>query len=67
MAKSNIASKFSFIYSTRFQAVVVIGITIFAFDQGWITEELRNFLFLVLGGHTGIRTIDRFGEKIGGK
>lgn len=53
---------FPFIQSTRFWALVIMGLSILFYSYGWIPEELRNFITTICGGHIGIRTIDRLSE-----
>jgi len=50
--------------STRFQALVLLAVIFFAGDMGWLSGELVQAFALILGGHVGIRTVDRFSEKI---
>lgn len=53
------------IKSTRFQALVALSIVIILGDYGILPYEVVTAFVTILGGHIGIRTIDRLGEKIG--
>lgn len=62
--------KLSFLRSTRFQKLVIIGVlealvAVEVIDGAYI-EVFVHFFDLVLGGSVAIRTVDRFGEKTGG-
>lgn len=58
-------NKFSFVYSTRFWALVVGAIVLYLQTKGIIGKEEVILLETILGGFVGIRTIDRFAEKNG--
>jgi len=51
--------------STRFWALLALALAIYLNDQNLISDNLASFIFTVGAGHIGIRTVDRFGEKIG--
>ena len=58
---------FPFLLSTRFHALVLIGLAIWLGSLGWIPEELVAFIKLIGGGHIGIRSWDRASEYLGDK
>ncbi len=51
--------------SSRFQALVVLAIFSIFLTHGWIPQELWDAAIIILGGHIGIRTVDRASERIG--
>ena len=53
--------------STRFWALIVSAVVYAANAAGWMPQELANALYVVLAGHIGIRTTDRFAEKLSPK
>lgn len=55
--------KLPFLGSTRFWAIVMVGISMWLHDANLISRNLSDFVFIVCSGHIGIRTIDRFAEK----
>jgi hypothetical protein len=62
-----VVSIMPFLKSTRFWALVLIGLSIWFNQLGWIPAELQAFIYTVAGGHVGLRTIDRFSENINKK
>lgn len=61
---------FPFIASTRFWAIVIVGLAMLLNSKGFIPEELYYFIWTVCSGHVGIRSLDRAFEqfaKIGKK
>jgi len=58
-------TNFSFLSSVRFWAIVGIGIVGALKASEVLSEELSNALITILMGYTVIRTVDRFGDKIG--
>ena len=59
--------KLPFLGSTRFYALVLMGLAIWGGALGWLPVELVDFVTLVAGGHVGLRSLDRFGENVGKK
>ena len=59
--------KLEFLQSTRFWALVIGAISIYAQTKGWIGEPEMLLIATITAGFTAIRTLDRAGEKIGGK
>lgn len=55
--------QFPFLLSTRFWALVLIGVSLILQDYGVVSKTYMDFVFTVAGGHIGLRTIDRFGES----
>lgn len=55
------------IKSTRFQALVLLAIFGILNTYGILTDMIMTAAMTILGGHIGIRTLDRLGEKIGNK
>lgn len=55
----------SILKSSRFQALVALSIFIVLGSYGILPLEIVAAAVTMLGGHIGIRTIDRLGEKIG--
>jgi len=60
-------SKLDFLTSRRFWFLVLVAIIGVLDTEGIIPDEIAKSLIVILGGFIGIRTIDRFGEKAGGK
>lgn len=58
---------FPFLKSTRFWAVVLIGLVVWFGSYGWIPEEVVAFVYTVAGGHVGIRSLDRAFENFSPK
>jgi len=54
------------LYSPRFWGVVVVFLCMLFKQYGWLPEEGLNFLMGVIGTATGIGTLDKFAEKVGG-
>lgn len=53
--------------STRFYLVVIAFVAVLLGDYGLIPAEIVALVSSVLGVSVGIRTVDRFSEKIGKK
>jgi len=53
--------------SNRFQALVVLSIFVILGQYDILSEPIVTAAITILGGHIGIRTIDRFSENIGKK
>lgn len=62
---SKILEKLPFLGSTRFWALVIIGVATALQDAGAIGEGLMQSIMFVCGGHIGVRTVDRMGENLG--
>jgi len=58
--------KFKFLTSERFWAVVLGAVILCLNKEGVINENITTMLETILFAFVGIRTVDRFGEKIGG-
>lgn len=56
---------FSFLSSNRFWALVVGAVSLYAYTKGWIGQAEMDLIAVISFAFIGIRTIDRFGEKIG--
>lgn len=52
-------NKWGFIKSTRFWSYVLIGLSVYLFKDGFISEGLATFISTVAGGFSLTRTIDR--------
>lgn len=59
--------KFIFLTSTRFWALVLIAIIGVLEAEGTLSAEIAVALVTILGGFVGIKTVDRFSEKVGNK
>lgn len=57
--------KAEFLQSTRFWAIVIGAIVFGMFDAGAIDESVFMAIEIILSGFTTVRTVDRFGEKVG--
>lgn len=55
----------SFLKSSRFQALVALAIVFLLGQYGILPDEIVTAFATILGGHIGIRTIDRATEKLG--
>lgn len=51
--------------SNRFHALVALSAFIILGSYDLVPPEIVAAAFTILAGHIGIRTVDRFGEKIG--
>jgi hypothetical protein len=56
--------KFDFLKSRRFWSLVVIAIIGVLESEAILSSDIANAIIVLLGGFIGIRTIDRFSEKI---
>jgi hypothetical protein len=56
---------FQFLTSNRFWAIVLFSLAIALKDAGVISVELAQFVMTVTAGHIGVKTVDRFAEKLG--
>ena len=56
-----------FLKSNRFWKLVLCGVAAAMFSMGLISEMMNTLVQSVLMGSVVIRTIDRLGEKVGGK
>jgi len=54
---------FSFLYATRFWAIVLAALSIYLQKKGWIGKDEMVALVTIAGGFVGVRTVDRFGEQ----
>lgn len=59
--------KLEFLKSTRFWALVIGAVTLYLQSKGVIGEAELTLIGTIVSGFIGVRTIDRFGEKIGGE
>jgi len=59
--------KLEFLKSTRFWALVIGAVTLYLQGKGIIGESELTLIGTIVAGFIGVRTIDRFGEKIGGE
>jgi hypothetical protein len=55
---------FSFLKSNRFWALVIGAITIYLQSKNLIGQVEATLIETIVFGFTGIRTIDRFSEKL---
>lgn len=53
--------------SARFQALVVFAVVSYVAALGYISDSVLAMFATVILGAVGIRTVDRFGEKVGNK
>jgi len=53
------------IKSSRFQALVLLAIFSALHSAGLLSSTILEASIIILGGHIGIRTLDRASEKIG--
>ena len=60
------ANKLAFLTSNRFWALVIASLTVVANGDFTVEAWLQGLSALALG-FIGIRTVDRFSEKIGAK
>jgi len=58
--------KFDFLKSTRFWALIIGAVTFYLQTKGILGEAELNLIGTIVAGFIGIKTIDRFGEKISG-
>jgi hypothetical protein len=56
---------FSFLKSNRFWAMVIGALAIYLTEKGLIGEAEIKLIGTITAGFVGIRTVDRFSEKIG--
>ena len=59
--------KFAFLKSVRFWKLVGAGVAFALTQEGVITATMLTLIETILLGSVAVRTVDRFGEKIGGK
>lgn len=65
--KLNLLETFPFLKSTRFWAVVAIAVSMQLGALGLLTREVVEFIYVIAGGHIGLRTIDKVSENLGKK
>jgi hypothetical protein len=58
---------FEFLKASRFWAMVIGAVALYLQNKGVIGEAELTFIVTIISGFIGIRTVDRFGEKIGGE
>lgn len=58
--------KFAFIYSTRFWAIVLIGVVGYLEARGFIGGAERTLIWTIAGAFGVVKTVDRASEFIGG-
>lgn len=56
-----------FLKSNRFWMLVIGAVTLYLQSKGIIGEAELTLIGTIVAGFIGIRTIDRFGEKVGGE
>jgi len=57
----------NFLKSNRFWVMVFGAVALYLQMKGFIGEAELTLIGTIVAGFIGIRTIDRFGEKIGGE
>lgn len=56
--------EFAFLLSTRFWAIVIAAVALYAQQKGYIGEAEMALITTIMGGFTVIRTVDRnLGDK----
>lgn len=60
-----IKNKFAFVFSTRFWAMILAATVQYLESEGTISANSSQFLTTVFAGFIGVRTVDRFSEKVG--
>jgi hypothetical protein len=63
--KEKLPDEFKFLLSTRFWALVITALTVYAQQKGLITEAELALIGTITGGFVAVRTIDRASEKVG--
>jgi hypothetical protein len=53
-----------FLKSTRFWSLVILAVLYYLNSKGLMAQDIFNALAIIIGGHAGIRTIDRFAEQV---
>ena len=53
---------FTFIYSSRFWALVMLAISVALNSYGILPQETMNALITLLGGYIAVGTIDKFSK-----
>ncbi len=61
------SKEFTFLKKARFWSMVLAGLGIWLFKDGYISEALSQFIVLVAGGFTAINTFDRTVDKLSSK
>ncbi len=59
------SNKFLFLTSTRFWAMVIGAVTVYLKSSGYIGEAEAILVQTLVIGFIGVRTVDRFAERIG--
>jgi len=57
--------KLTFLTSNRFWAVVIAAVVLYLSNKGILGMSETVFLETILAAFVGIRTVDRFSERIG--
>ncbi len=56
-------SKWAFLSSTRFWALIIGAVTVYAQMKGWIGDAEMQLIATVSAGFITIKTVDRIGDK----
>jgi len=59
--------RFEFLQSNRFWVLVIGAVVLYLETKGLIGEAERTLVVTMAGGFIGIKSIDRFSEKVGKK
>ncbi len=55
--------KFEFLSSTRFWAIVIAAVSIYAKTKGYIGEAEMVLISTIMAGFVTVKTVDRIGDK----
>lgn len=58
-------SSLAFLKSVRFYKLCIVAVAQYLSTQGIIDATIANGLSLILLGSVAVKTVDRFGEKVG--
>ncbi len=60
-----IQSQWAFLKSTRFWALVIGAVSLYAQMKGWIGDAEMRLIATLAAGFITVRTVDRAAEKVG--
>ena len=56
-------TKFAFLSSTRFWAIIIAAVSMYAQTKGWIGEPEMVLIATITASFTAVRTIDRISDN----
>jgi len=60
-------TQLEFLKSVRFWKLVIAGVAFALYQDGVVSQAVLSLVETILLGSVAVRTVDRFGEKLGNK